>query len=124
MGKERVAAARESLQSVLDQVACGRITRRAFFASLAGASAVALLGRAAVEEALAAGERQAKQAAALPNSFDLIVVGGGSSGCVGGGTRQRECRSFGAAHRSGTHRQRCREYRESEHLVHQHRRTL
>jgi len=78
----RIDGRKEVVQGLLDQVASGRLDRRTFLAALAGMGGAGLVGLAGLEDAFAAGAMQAKLRAAAPDVFDLIVVGGGSAGCV------------------------------------------
>jgi len=77
-----IRADQEAAQSLLDQAARGRLNRRDVLKALGKLGGLALIGSEALEAALAAGEVQAKLAAAPADAFDLIVIGGGSAGAV------------------------------------------
>src|SRR5713226_246152 len=72
---------KEALQTLLDQVTYGRIDRRIALRAL-GVWGLAAAGLPGLEEAFAAGETQKKLAANPVDSFDVIVIGGGSAGAV------------------------------------------
>ena len=72
----------EAMQTLLDQVATGRLSRRGFL-SLAGIAGFSgALGTASVQQALAAGENQTANQAKLEGAYDYIVVGAGASGAI------------------------------------------
>jgi choline dehydrogenase len=72
----------ETIQSLLDQVASGRLSRRRFL-TLAGTAGLATgLSGAAVHQAFAAGETQAANQAKLEGAYEYIVVGAGASGSI------------------------------------------
>ena len=76
----------EIIQSLLDRVASGRLSRRRFM-TVAGAVGLTaglgggLLG-AMVDQAFAAGDNQAANQAKLEGAYDYIVVGAGASGAI------------------------------------------
>jgi choline dehydrogenase len=71
----------EGIQSLLDEVASGQLSRRDFVSgSLAAALLAACRSVPQGEKAIAAGENQASSA--LKDAYDYIVVGAGASGCV------------------------------------------
>ena len=72
----------EETQVLLDRAASGRLTRRGFLALAGAASAASFLGGGVVEEALAAGENQARNQSRIKGSYDYIVVGAGASGSI------------------------------------------
>ncbi len=72
---------KEALQALLDQVTYGRIDRRTALRAL-GVWGLAAVGLPGLEEAFAAGETQKKLAANPVDTFDVIVIGGGSAGAV------------------------------------------
>jgi len=72
---------KEALQTLLDQVTYGRIDRRTALRAL-GVWGLAAVGLPGLEEAFAAGETQKKLAANPVDTFDVIVIGGGSAGAV------------------------------------------
>jgi len=74
--------ANEMMQSLLDQVASGRQSRRQFLNAAASAGLTAGLSAAAVDQAFAAGENQALNQVKLDGAYDYIVVGAGASGAV------------------------------------------
>ncbi len=72
----------EAMQTLLDQAAQGRLSRRRFMGL---ASALGLAGATSpmiVDTALAAGRNQAENRRALRRSYDYIVVGAGAAGCI------------------------------------------
>jgi choline dehydrogenase len=72
----------EARQSLLDQLATGRLGRRAFL-SMAGAAGLAgALAAGQVDQAVAAGETQGANRAALKARYDYIVVGAGAAGSI------------------------------------------
>ncbi|SMG48991.1 GMC family oxidoreductase [Paraburkholderia susongensis] len=76
----------EMIQSLLDQVASGRLGRRRFMAVVGAAGLTAGLGSglwgAMVDLAFAAGDNQAANQAKLEGAYDYIVVGAGASGAI------------------------------------------
>jgi choline dehydrogenase len=74
--------ASEQMQTLLDQVASGQLSRRGFL-SIAGASGLAAtLSAATVDQAFAAGDTQTANQAKLEGAYDYIVVGAGASGAI------------------------------------------
>jgi choline dehydrogenase len=74
--------ASEQMQTLLDQVASGQLSRRSFL-SIAGASGLAAtLSAATVDQAFAAGDTQTANQAKLEGAYDYIVVGAGASGAI------------------------------------------
>ena len=74
--------ASEARQTLLDRLAAGRLGRRAFL-SMAGAAGLAgALSAGQVGQAIAAGETQTANRAALKASYDYIVVGAGAAGSI------------------------------------------
>jgi choline dehydrogenase len=71
----------EARQTLLDQLATGRLDRRTFL-SIVGAAGLAALSPREVEQAMAAGETQTANRAALKAGYDYIVVGAGVGGSV------------------------------------------
>ncbi len=79
----------EMMQTLLDQVSSGRLSRRNFL-TLAGAAGLATsLTAGAVQQAFAAGDNQAARQARLEGAYDYIVVGAGASGAVVAGELSR-----------------------------------
>ena len=77
-----IDASSEARQTLLDQVAAGRLGRRAFL-SIAGAAGLAGgLVPGLADQAVAAGETQAANRAALKSSYDYVVVGAGAAGSI------------------------------------------
>jgi choline dehydrogenase len=72
----------ETRQTLLDQAAMGRLHRRNFLSIASAAGLAGALAPGLVEQAFVAGEAQAANRAALRASYDYIVVGGGTTGCV------------------------------------------
>ncbi|HEV2664458.1 MAG TPA: NAD(P)-binding protein, partial [Blastocatellia bacterium] len=72
----------EALQSLLDQVAMGRLDRRKFVSMVGAAAATSMLGPSLLEQALAAGANQEERRASLQTHYDFIVVGAGAAGSV------------------------------------------
>jgi choline dehydrogenase len=72
----------EARQTLLDQAAIGRLHRRNFLAIAGAAGLAGALAPRLVDQAFAAGETQAANRAALRASYDYIVVGAGTAGCV------------------------------------------
>src|SRR5260221_12780257 len=71
----------DKLQTLLDQVARGQLSRRGFMSgSLAAAMLAACRSAPQGEQAIAAGENQANSQ--LKDSYDYIIVGAGASGSV------------------------------------------
>jgi choline dehydrogenase len=77
-----IDAASEARQTLLDQVATGCMSRRGLL-SIAGAAGLAGgLAPGLVDQAVAAGEAQSANRAALKSSYDYIVVGAGAAGSI------------------------------------------
>ena len=74
--------ASEARQTLLDHVAIGRLHRRNFLAIAGLAGLAGALAPGLLEQAFAAGETQAANRAAPRASYDYIVVGAGTAGCV------------------------------------------
>jgi choline dehydrogenase len=72
----------EARQTLLDQAAMGRLHRRNFLSIASAAGLAGALAPGLVDQAFVAGEAQAANRAALRASYDYIVVGGGTAGCV------------------------------------------
>ncbi len=72
----------EVMQLLLDQVAAGRLSRRRFLTVAGTVGASVATSGAVVQEAVAAGENQARNQAQLKGVYDYIVVGCGASGSV------------------------------------------
>ena len=72
----------EARQTLLDQAATGRLHRRYFLALASLAGLAGALAPGLVDQAFAAGETQAANRATLRGSYDYIVVGAGTAGCV------------------------------------------
>ena len=72
----------EMAQILLDQVACGQLSRRRFLTAVSEAGLTAGLSGMMVEHVLAAGENQAINQTQLKGTYDYIVVGGGASGSI------------------------------------------
>jgi choline dehydrogenase len=72
----------EVRESLLDQAAFGRLSRRKFFTLLSAAGLARTFVPGLVEQAFAAGATQTANRAALRADYDYIVVGGGVAGCV------------------------------------------
>src|ERR1700719_3112842 len=72
----------EMAQVLLDQVACGQLSRRRFLTAVSEAGLTAGLSGMTVEHVLAAGENQAINQAQLKGTYDYIVVGSGASGSI------------------------------------------
>jgi len=72
----------EALQSLLDQVAMGRLDRRKFVSMVGAAAATSMFGPSLLEQALAAGANQEERRASLQTHYDFIVVGAGAAGSV------------------------------------------
>jgi choline dehydrogenase len=72
----------EKIQFLLDQVACGLLSRRRFLAAAGAAGLSAGFSEAAVNQAFAAGEIQTANQATLEGAYDYIVVGAGASGSI------------------------------------------
>jgi choline dehydrogenase len=72
----------EYAQTLLDQVATGRLSRRRFLA-LAGALGLTACGSSpGADHAIAAGENQARNQGLGKGSYDYVIVGAGAAGCV------------------------------------------
>ena len=79
----------ETMQSLLDQVSSGRLSRRNFL-TLAGAAGLATsLSVTTVQQAFAAGDNQVVNQAKVAGAYDYIVVGAGASGSVVAGELSR-----------------------------------
>ncbi len=74
--------ASEFVQTLLDQVASGRLSRRGFFALTGAAGLIACQSTPAAEHAVTAGENQTRNQALAKGSYDYIIVGGGAAGSV------------------------------------------
>jgi choline dehydrogenase len=72
----------EARHALLDRAANGRLDRRSFLAIASAAGLAGALAPDLVHQAFAAGETQAANRAALRASYDYIVVGAGTAGCV------------------------------------------
>jgi choline dehydrogenase len=72
----------EMAQVLLDQVACGQLSRHRFLTAVSEAGLTAGLSGMMVEHAIAAGENQAINQTQLKGTYDYIVVGGGASGSI------------------------------------------
>jgi choline dehydrogenase len=72
----------EARQTLLDQAAIGRLPRQDLHAVASAAGLADTLHAGHVDQALAAAEVQAANRAALRASYDYIVVGAGTAGCV------------------------------------------
>ena len=72
----------EMAQILLDQVACGQLSRRRFLTAVSEAGLTAGLSGMMVEQVIAAGENQAINQTQLKGTYDYIVVGGGASGSI------------------------------------------
>jgi choline dehydrogenase len=72
----------EMAQILLDQVACGQLSRRRFLTAVSEAGLIAGLSGLMVEQVIAAGENQAINQRQLKGTYDYIVVGGGASGSI------------------------------------------
>jgi choline dehydrogenase len=72
----------EMAQVLLDQVACGQLSRRRFLTAVSEAGLTAGLSGLMVEQVIAAGENQAINQTQLKGTYDYIVVGGGASGSI------------------------------------------
>jgi choline dehydrogenase len=74
----------EARQTLLDQVATGRLSRRNLLSIAGAAGLVGSLAPGLVDQAVAAGETQAANRGALKSSYDYIVVGAGAAGSIVG----------------------------------------
>jgi choline dehydrogenase len=74
--------ANDYAETLLDQVATGRLSRRDFLALAAAAGLTACASSPAAEHAVAAGEMQSKNQAQSSGAYDYIIVGAGAAGCV------------------------------------------
>lgn len=72
----------EYVQTLLDHVATGQLSRRRFVTLASAADLTAGDSGSAAEHAAVAGENQARNRAQPKGSYDYIVVGGGASGSV------------------------------------------
>ena len=72
----------ETIQTLLDRLACARIGRRRFLELLASAGLSASLSSAAYETAAAAEANQRTRRKALRAEYDYLIVGAGAAGCV------------------------------------------
>ena len=73
---------KEAEQSLLDQVAVGRLDRRKFLSMIGGLAATSTLSPFMFEQAMAAGENQQQRQASLQSHYDFIIVGAGAAGSV------------------------------------------
>ena len=71
----------EYAQTLLDQMATGQLNRGRF-QTLASAAGLTGASGSAAEQAIAAGENQARNRAQPKGTYDYVVVGGGASGSV------------------------------------------
>ncbi len=74
--------AAEYAQIILDHVATGQLSRRGFFTLASAAGLMACYSSPAGEQALTAGQTQARNQARPQGSYDYIVVGAGAAGSV------------------------------------------
>jgi choline dehydrogenase len=72
----------EYAQTLLDQMATGQLNRRRFLTLASAAGPTAGTSGSAAEQAIAAGENQARNRAQPKGTYDYVVVGGGASGSV------------------------------------------
>ena len=72
----------EETQVLLDRAASGQLTRRRFLTLAGAAGAASLLTGGIMEQALAAGENQARNQSRIKGSYDYIVIGAGASGSI------------------------------------------
>jgi len=73
---------KEALQILLDQAAYGRLDRRAALRALGALGLAAAASMPGFEQAFAAGATQKRLVATEADTFDVIVIGGGSAGAV------------------------------------------
>ena len=72
----------EMREIALDQLARGALDRRRFLELIASTGLIASLGAAGLDRALAAGETQRANRAQIRDSYDYVVVGAGTAGCI------------------------------------------
>ena len=72
----------EAAQSLLDQTAQGRLSRRGFLRLAAAAGVAHCLDPLQVADAFAAGDAQNRNRRSGRSSYDYIVVGAGAAGCI------------------------------------------
>jgi choline dehydrogenase len=75
-------SANEYVQTLLDKVATGQLSRRGFLAIASAAGLMACYSSPAGEQAVVAGETQARNQAQSKDTYDYIVIGAGAAGSV------------------------------------------
>jgi choline dehydrogenase len=72
----------EGIQTLLDQTAHGKISRRALLMRLVALGTIGARPAGLVDQVIAAGANQIALRGMLGKPFDYIIVGGGGAGCV------------------------------------------
>ena len=72
----------EGIQTLLDQTAHGKISRRALLMRLVALGTIGALPAGLVDQVIAAGANQIALRGMLGKPFDYIIVGGGGAGNV------------------------------------------
>ena len=77
-----IDAQQEVAERLVDRTAMGGMSRRRFLAMAAALGVTGAIDPLRAEQAIVAGETQARNRAALKAGYDYIVVGAGAAGCV------------------------------------------
>jgi choline dehydrogenase len=72
----------EAREIALDKLARGNLDRRRFLEVAASSGLIASLSAAGLDQALAASETQQANRARIRDSYDYVVVGAGTAGCI------------------------------------------
>jgi choline dehydrogenase len=73
---------KERVESLIDSLSLGLISRRRFFSSIFGLGLAGLIAPSAVAKAMAANANQLTNRASVGRGYDYIIVGAGPAGCV------------------------------------------